>query len=221
MNAHRSEAGAEPPLSRRERKKERTRREIYTAAMKLLLRRGFDPHTIEDNCRSADVARATFFLHFPTKESLLYEYGEQANEDLAAMLAAHRGSATSGLRLALKTLADRAVAQPEVISLLLREVVTRPPVLAGHGQQTRTLVELLGALIRRGQVRGEFRRKVEPLIAAAALASTFFALVYEWSRLGGALNIDGAVTQTLDVVLNGLGESKPQRLSGIIGKARL
>ncbi len=196
-------------LSRRERKKARTRSEIYSAAMKLFLRRGFDTVTIEDICDAADVARGTFFLHFPGKESLLDEYGERANQDLAAMLKGQGGSAASALRLALKTLAERVSRQPEVISMLVREVVTRPLPIVEQKEQTRTLAQLLGAVIRRGQARGEFRRKVEPLIAAVALAAAFFALVYEWSRRGGELDIEGAISQTLDVVLHGLNEAKP------------
>src|SRR5208282_294969 len=149
-----AEARTAPPapvaLSRRERKKERTRSEIYSAAMKLFLRRGFDAVTIEDICGAADVARGTFFLHFPGKESLLDEYGERANQDLAAMLKRQRGSASSALRLALKTLAERVSRQPEVISMLMREVVTRPLPIVEQKEQTRTLVQLLGAVIRRG-----------------------------------------------------------------------
>ncbi len=88
-------AGA--PISRRERKKGRTRADIYNAAMNLFLRRGFDSVTIEDICDSADVARATFFLHFPAKEALLIEYGKRANDELAAAIAEYHGSATRRL----------------------------------------------------------------------------------------------------------------------------
>jgi len=39
--------------------------------------------------------------------------------------------------------------------------------------------------------------------------SAFSALVYEWSRRGGELDIEGAISQTLDVVLHGLNETRP------------
>ena len=105
-------AVAAAPVSRRERKKGRTRADIYNAAMNLFVRRGFDSVTIEDICDAADVARATFFLHFPAKEALLIEYGERANDELAAAIAAYRGSATATIRMALKMLAERAVRHP-------------------------------------------------------------------------------------------------------------
>src|SRR6202790_5375015 len=82
------------PGSRRERKKGRPRADIYNAAMNLFLRRGFDSVTIDDICDAADVARATFVLHFPGKETLLVEYGDRANLELAAAIREYRGNAT-------------------------------------------------------------------------------------------------------------------------------
>ncbi len=68
--------------------------------MNLFLRGGFEPVTIEEVCDAADVARATFFLHFPAKEALLTEYGVRANEteDLVSLLAAVIGPWSSGAR---------------------------------------------------------------------------------------------------------------------------
>src|SRR5260221_11582476 len=75
--------------SRRERKKERTRQEIYRAAMEWFLARGFDAVTIEEICQTADVAKGTFFLHFSTKDALLIEYGHQAVQELETLLHSH------------------------------------------------------------------------------------------------------------------------------------
>jgi AcrR family transcriptional regulator len=198
--------------SRRDRKKERTRGEIYAAAMKLFLGRGFDAVTIEEICDDADVARATFFLHFPTKESLLTEYGARANQELAELIRSHRGNATAVLRAALKMLAERAMQHPEVVMLHVRELLSRARMLfASHQEQTENLVSLVGAIIARGQAAGEFRRKIEPTLAAVALCSTYMALIYEWTRRGGRLDIEGATAQTLDIVLNGLSEKKNKR----------
>ncbi len=202
---------AEPQVSRRERKKGRTRADIYNAAMNLFVRRGFDSVTIEDICDSADVARATFFLHFPAKEALLIEYGERANDELAAAIAEFRGSATATLRMALKMLAERAVRHPDVVRLVMREMLARPRLLSEHDEKTADLINLLAAVIRRGQTSGEFRRRTEPTVAALTACAAFFALIYTWVRHDGKIDIESAVAETLDIVLNGISEKKSKR----------
>ena len=203
-------ADSATPVSRRERKKGRTRADIYNAAMNLFVRRGFDSVTIEDICDAADVARATFFLHFPTKEALLIEYGERANDELAAAIGAYRGSATSTLRMAFKMLAERDVRHPDVVRLVIREVLARPRVLSEHDESAADLVNLLAGVIRRGQKSGEFRRRTDPTVAALTACSAFFALIYTWVRQDGKIDVEGGVAQTLDIILNGLSEKKIQ-----------
>ena len=197
-------------VSRRERKKERTRSDIYNAAMNLFLKRGFDSVTIDDICDAADVARATFFLHFPAKEALLIEYGERANLELAAAIRAYRGNATLSLRMALKMLAERAQRHPDVVRMVVREVIARPAVLSEHDQRTADLVRLLAAIIRRGQAAGEFRKRTHPTVAALTVCAAFFALIYTWAR-HGKIDIESAVAETLDIILNGLSDRKSKR----------
>ena len=112
--------------SRHARRKARTRGEIYRAAMRLFVARGVDTVTIEEICAEADVARATFFLHFPTKDAVLTEYARQALDELTATLRAHSGSAIEALGAALTSLADRATRQAAVVQLVVREVMARP-----------------------------------------------------------------------------------------------
>jgi AcrR family transcriptional regulator len=193
-----------PLPSRRVRKKERTRREIFAAAMRLFLARGFDGVTIDDICRAADVARGTFFLHFPTKDALLGEYGQEVTAALAARLGQHRGGAVAALRLALRFLAGRAVSHAEMVRLMVREAMARPVVLADTTEQSRDLVQLLAGVVRRGQLAGELRRRVDPVIAAAVVVSSYLAIVGEWARHAGKLRLRPALEQALDVVLHGL-----------------
>jgi AcrR family transcriptional regulator len=197
-----------PPVSRRERKKSRTRAEIYNAAMTLFVRRGFDSVTIEDICDAADVARATFFLHFPAKEALLIEYGERANEELAAAISEYRGTATATLRMALKMLAERSVRHPDVVRLVIREMLARPRLFSEHDKKTADLVNLLAGIIRCGQKSGEFRRRTEPTVAALTACAAFYALIYAWVQQDGKMDIESAVAETLDIILNGLNRKK-------------
>ena len=190
--------------SRRARKKERTRRDIFTAAMRLFVARGFDAVTIDDICAAADVARGTFFLHFPTKDALLSEYGAEVTAELAVRIGRETDDAAATLRRALRFLAARAVGNAEMVHLMVREAMARPIVLADTTEQSRGLVELLAGVVRRGQCSGELRREIDPVIAAAVLVSSYMAIVGEWARQAGKLRLRPALEQALDVVLRGL-----------------
>ncbi len=56
----------------RERKKRLTREQIATTAWRLFVERGFERVSVAEIAREADVAEATVFNYFPTKEDLVY-----------------------------------------------------------------------------------------------------------------------------------------------------
>jgi len=190
--------------TRRERKKEQTRARIYAAAMEQFLARGYDAVTIDEICAAADVARGTFFLHFPTKDSLLGEYGRQAAAELAAVLELETGSAVSALEKGMRFLAERATRHTPVVRLVVRESATRPTAILDTTASGRDLSDLFARVIRRGQRSGELRRGVQPLVAGAVLASAYLVIAGEWARRDDAPELAVLVRQAFDVVLRGI-----------------
>lgn len=81
---------------RRERKKAQTRATIATAALELFLARGFDDVGIREVAERADVAVATVFAHFESKEALVFD---EDDDVIASLLAAvtDRAEGTSPL----------------------------------------------------------------------------------------------------------------------------
>ncbi len=199
--------------SRRDRKKQRTRRDLYAAAVRLFLRDGVERVTIDAICAEADVARATFFLHFATKDAVLAEYGRQVTNDLAAILD-DDAPATATLRQALGFLCDRALEHAALMQPILHALLTRPASLAAHAEQGRDLTTMLAAVVRRGQRAGQLRRGLDPQLAAAVVVSAYFAIVGEWMRRPDALDLRASVDQSLDIVLRGLVRSRPRPSRG-------
>jgi AcrR family transcriptional regulator len=78
--------GAQPGL--RERKKQRTRQLIADTAWRLFADRGFDRVTVAEVAREAQVAEATVFNYFPTKEDLFYHRLEAFEAGLVEAVAA-------------------------------------------------------------------------------------------------------------------------------------
>lgn len=60
----------------RERKKRRTRRALIEAAYRLFDDQGYEQTTVVAIAAAADLAPATFYLHFPAKEDLLFADGQ-------------------------------------------------------------------------------------------------------------------------------------------------
>src|SRR3954471_15388159 len=77
-------------MSLRERKKAQMRQLIADTARRLFAERGFEAVTVNEVARAADVAPATVFNYFPTKEDLFYSGLEAFEEEL---LVAIRGRA--------------------------------------------------------------------------------------------------------------------------------
>jgi AcrR family transcriptional regulator len=199
--------GPEPTLavaSRRTRKKERTRAQIYDAAMQLFLARGYDAVTIDEICAAADVARGTFFLHFPTKDGLLGEYGRQALAELTPLVEGHDGGAAATLEAALLFLAERASRHAAIVRLVVRQTALSTAAISDTTAAGHDMTQLFAAIIRRGQRSGELRRRVEPMIAGAVLASAYLAIAGEWARQDGVPDLSLLVRQALDVILRGL-----------------
>jgi AcrR family transcriptional regulator len=198
------EAEVDPGLSRRDRKKIRTRGEIYDAAMRLFSKVGFTAATISDICEEADVGRGTFFLHFPTKASLLGEFNERVAESFRASLTEPRGSAREELRALVDRMSTELVAQAEIMNAMLSDFFNSPEAMSAASVQGDALAELVTDIIRLGQERGELSAGIDARLAAASFFATAATIMSGKVFAEGELSADEINRQFLQITFSGL-----------------
>lgn len=155
----------------RERKKEQTKQRITAVALQLFAERGFDAVTVSEIAEAAEVAKATLFSYFPSKESLVLRgVGE---ENLAEIVARRPAglSPLQALQAHYEAFADghmAAVDRGQVLAQM--RVIFDSPALSGAAnallyQQRRALADVLAE---------EYGETAAALVAAqvAAIALT-------------------------------------------------
>jgi AcrR family transcriptional regulator len=152
----------------RERKKEQTRQKIAAVALRLFVERGFDAVTVNEIAETAEVAKATLFAYFPTKESLVLHGA--GGDDLAGITSERPPGQTflEALRAHYRALAAVQVPAAELDALVTRvRVIWESPALQAAAnallyQQRQELARVLA---------GEYGETAARLMAAQVAAS--------------------------------------------------
>ena len=169
------------PPGLRERKKEQTRQLIADTARRLFAERSFEEVTVAEVARAADVAEATVFNYFPTKEDLFYS-GLEAFEDALLSAIRERDPGESVLaafgRFVLEPRGLLAAEDDAVEHLAgITRVITESPALLAREQ--RIFAGYTSSLAR--ELAQETRTRpdaIEPWVAANALMGVHRALVH-------------------------------------------
>ncbi|GGV80939.1 MULTISPECIES: TetR/AcrR family transcriptional regulator [Streptomyces] len=114
----------------RERKKQQTRQRIAEVAARMFAERGFDAVTVNEIAEAADVAKATLFSYFPTKEALALD--GVGGDDLAGIVARRPAGRTplEALRAHYRAFAAEQGPDTDLDALLARvRVIQDSPVL--------------------------------------------------------------------------------------------
>ena len=80
------DVGQVSTVSRRERKKQETKKIIIKIAMYLFRKQGFDATTMEQIAQEADIAKGTLYNYFPVKELIICEYWQDGVKEIKLQL---------------------------------------------------------------------------------------------------------------------------------------
>jgi len=179
-----------PPLSLRERKRQRTRAALIAAGIELFERDGYEETTVARIAAAADIGTRTFFGYFASKEELLFP---GADDRVAAGLDAIRtrrpGERPADVLLrGLRTLPPDDDDLVGRLAMLRLKLIRKVPAVAGHAFAAQYAAQRRIAAALMEACPGELDD-----VAAAALTGAF----------------TGAVAAALDVLLVGADAPPP------------
>jgi AcrR family transcriptional regulator len=156
----------------RDKQREETRRRLYHAALEVFARDGVDSCRIEDIAQKAEVSRAAFYFHFPTKDDVLLELLRESEQPTFDALA-HLGD-DAALERTFEVVVNGMCAfwQRGDLSRLLIDV------FATQMRRLRVLADDRGAEPMRALISRRFqaaakRGELSPVIPAEMLADFF------------------------------------------------
>ena len=159
-----------------------TRRRILEVAAESFADRGYAGTSLSDVLKASGVTKGGFYFHFPSKEALAlaalrYKQEQWTGAVMAAVMRHPR--AVDQLEAMVDALCDQHEHDPacRAISRLCTELGDEHPELRPElGTQLTTWMDLVAALLRRGQDEGDIRPDVEPEIAAEVAVESFIGL---------------------------------------------
>ncbi len=196
------------------------RRAILHAAVRVFAEKGYHGCRIADVARAAGVAYGLVYHYFRNKDELLESvFAEQWTILINALKAIDEGPGPPSDKLAgvCGFVLDVYKTAPTAVRVLILEVTRTPNALrAGSTPQTfSAAVGLVADIVRQGQEAGEFRRDVEPVVAAAgvlgSLEMTLTGLVMGLVRPASPTEdeIDRVKEQVVGLILAGLRAPRP------------
>jgi AcrR family transcriptional regulator len=173
----------------RSRQKLRTRHALQAAALQLFAEQGYEQTTIAQIADRADVSPRTFFVHFPTKEDVLFLLTDQGFEDFGSLVAAAPPalSSLSAIEFALIRMqetqpASETAARHEMTKLLVRAAEISPLV---RGKRVEYSSQIAAIAV---EALGRRRKKPQLGLATITVAEIamriFYLSVDEWTTAG-------------------------------------
>lgn len=200
---------AAPQVGRRERKKQEARRHILEAALELFREKGYEATTVEEIAERADVAKGTFFNHFPRKDTLLEALAEdvvgELFEDLGPVDAWQGTARDQVLRLYLR-IGELVAREADLSKVMIIENLRNFWLRTEADCLEKEFQDLLHRVLLRGQAAGELSPEADVRMGARLLEAAYVTTLVEWLR-GSAPEAEyrHQLTTKFDIVFRGLG----------------
>lgn len=193
----------EETAPRRGRKKRATAHRIFTSAIDLMRKDGFDGVSVEQICERAGIARATFFQHFRSKAALMGVFSDIVRHRIAEELSDNGMSPIQQLR----QIADHMQKLSDELGAVAPQMLSAFSVEPGVGFRVEDpetgVAQLVVGIVEKGQEDGVFSSDWCARDVAISLVASWVAIARHRAA-NPAANQGQHLHDTLDLHLRGL-----------------
>lgn len=161
---------------------EEKRRQILDAAVRVFAHKGYHTSRVGDIAEEAGVAHGLLYHYFSSKdeviETIFRENWGVLVERLRAV-AESKEPAREQLRYVAAILLRTWSHQPDVVRVVIREIARTPAITHRIGELVKP-IEVIRDIIERGQRDGEFRKDLDPRLAAVVFYGGIDEILTGW-----------------------------------------
>jgi AcrR family transcriptional regulator len=195
----------------RERRRDRTRRDLALAAVRLFEERGFDGTTVDDIADAADVSVSTFFRLFPRKEDVIfYDLPERLDAMRADFAAADHPTAWQTVRTTFVSNARTWDDEEQSFGLARARLFhTERALHARYLEMCQEWEEVVAGLVaaeRGTDPRSDLYARLVGTTTVSAFRAAFIARIS-----GGGNEIAGLLDEAFAMLEQGVAHSPPAR----------
>lgn len=181
-----------------------TAREIQKAAIALFKEKGYHCVTIDDILKASGVTKGTFYYHFPSKDSLLYDFFVVAKtiSPEATRLLITSDNNWQKMWACLEPTIDWAImAGSDIVSQVL-VLNVRSQVDSLSVSKDPEIAGIYMDIIEKGQETDQFQNRSDPREIYIDLKYVSLGLVTEWCICGGQFDYKSAFRNSVATLLS-------------------
>ncbi|MDO4259072.1 MAG: TetR/AcrR family transcriptional regulator [Actinomycetaceae bacterium] len=183
------------------RRRAEVRERIFTQAMRLFVERGFDAVTVAEIADAAEIAKGTFFTHFPSKRDIFRYLGEQL-VDVMEKQAPTQGGARHRIDTALNAAATWMEDNADLARMMLQSRSFNFSSDIGSPSQQR-FASLITEALTLGVNSGELRANLPISDAVVLIQGIWYVNVIQWAASTSDRPLKDYIHSALDIVFQG------------------
>jgi len=192
---------AKKNMTKRQEKAVATKNRIYTAAIDLMDRKGFENITIADISKKAGVSVGAFYHYFKSKNDILAEIFRKADDYFSALVAS--GLTKRSIPERIVEYFDHYAKFNEATGVETTQQLFNPKIKY-FIKKSRPMLTLLKDLIIEGQEKKEIREDDDPEEIARFLFILARGIVFEWSLYEGGYDLEAVMHKYIEILVSTL-----------------